>query len=76
LEQATRDGLKVHYIPAIKEMYAMQYEDTKSGHARIKAAEGSHDDLVMAACKANFGFLNYKYPNQGIKVSYPSTWRG
>ena len=76
LERAVREGLKIHYIPAIKELFAFQIKDSKSGKARMEAAEGSHDDLVMAACKANFGFTNYKYANQPIRVSYPSTWRG
>jgi len=76
LERAIREGLKIHYIPAIKELFAFQIKDSKSGKARMEAAEGSHDDLVMAACKANFGFTNYKYANQPIRVSYPTTWRG
>jgi len=75
LDRAIRNGLKIHYLPAIKELFAFQLKESKQG-TRIEAAEGSHDDLVMAACKANFGFTQYKYANQGIKVSYSSTWRG
>lgn len=67
-----RENMQIHYVPAIKEFFAFQIND----NGRMEAAEGSHDDLVMAACRANFGFKEYKYANQGIKVSYPSTWRG
>ena len=76
LEMSLRGGLKIHYIPAIKELFAFQIKDSKSGRSRMEAAEGSHDDLVRAACKANFGFTQFKTDNQGITVSYPSTWRG
>ena len=72
MEAAIRGNLQIHYIPAIKEFFAFQYGE----NGRMEVAAGSHDDLVMAACKANFGFREYKYANQGIKVSYPSTWRG
>jgi len=72
MEKTIRGNYQIHYIPAIKEFSAFQIAD----NGRLEAAEGSHDDLVMAACKANFGFVNYKYANQGITVSYPSTWRG
>ena len=75
LERAIRSGLKIHYKPAIEELFAFQWKETKSG-SRAEAAEGSHDDLVMAACKANFGFTHYKYAGQTIKVSYSSSWRG
>ena len=73
LERAIRGGLKIHYLPAIKECFAFQYNDKTS---RPEAAEGSHDDLVMAACKANFGFTQYSHTSNKITVSYPSTWRG
>ena len=73
LERAVRGGLKIHFIPAIKEMFAFQYNDKNS---RAEAAEGSHDDLVMAACKANFGFLNYRSDSSKISVTFPSSWRG
>ncbi|MEA3431771.1 MAG: terminase family protein [candidate division WOR-3 bacterium] len=75
LDRAIREGLKISYIPAIEELFAFQLKESKSG-TRIEAAEGSHDDLVMAACRANFGFKQYKGANQGITVSYPRTWRG
>jgi len=75
LDRAIREGLRISYIPALEELFAFQLKESKQG-TRIEAAEGSHDDLVMAACKANFGFTQYKSANQGIKVSYPSTWRG
>jgi len=71
LEIAIRGGVKIHYMPAIKECFAFQYAE----NGRMEVASGSHDDLVMAACKANFGFTNYKYANQGIKVTYPNTRR-
>ena len=76
MEKAIRGGVKIHYIPAIKEFFAFQIKETKSGKARMEAAEGSHDDLVMAACKANFGFTQYKSGSSKITVSYPPTWRG
>jgi len=72
MEKALREGVRIHYIPAIKEFFAFQYSDK----GRMEAAEGSHDDLVMAACKANFGFKEYKSGNQGIRVTYSSTWKG
>jgi hypothetical protein len=72
MEKAIRSGVKIHYIPAIKEFFAFQIGE----NGRMEAAEGSHDDLVMAACKANFGFTQYKSGTQGIKVSYSNTWRG
>jgi hypothetical protein len=72
MEKAIRGNMQIHYIPAIKELFAFQIGDK----GRMEVAAGSHDDLVMAACKANFGFLNYKSAGQGIKVSYPSSWRG
>jgi hypothetical protein len=72
MERAIRGNLQIHYIPAIKEFYAFQYAE----NGRMEAAQGSHDDLVMAACKANFGFTNYKYATQGIKVTYSNTWKG
>ena len=77
LEMTIRGGLKIHYIPAIKELFAFQVKDSKlGGKSRLEVAEGSHDDLVRAMCKANFGFTKYKSGSQGISVSYPSTWRG
>lgn len=77
LEMTLRGGLKIHYIPAIKELFAFQIKDSKlGGKSRMEAAEGSHDDLVRAACKANFGFTQYKTDSQKITVSYPSSWRG
>jgi len=72
MERSIRGNMQIHYIPAIKEFFAFQYAE----NGRMEVAAGSHDDLVSAACKANFGFVNYKYANQGITVSYPSTWRG
>lgn len=72
MAKAIMSNMQIHYIPAIKEFFAFQIGD----NGRMEAAEGSHDDLVMAACKANFGFMNYKYTNQGISVSYPTTWIG
>ena len=77
LEMTIRGGLKIHYIPAIKELFAFQVKDSKSGgKSRLEVAEGSHDDLVRAACKANFGFTRYKSSSQKITVSYPSLWKG
>jgi hypothetical protein len=72
MEKSLRGNLQIHYLPAIKEFFAFQFSE----NGRMEAAEGSHDDLVMAACRANFGFLNYKMANQKIKTSYSSTWRG
>jgi len=72
MEKSIRGNMQIHYIPAIKEFFAFQIGD----NGRMEAAEGSHDDLVMAACKANFGFTQYKSGSQGISVSYPKTWRG
>ena len=72
MEKTIRGNLQIHYIPAIEEFFAFQIGE----NGRMEVAAGSHDDLVMAACKANFGFTQYKSANQGIKVSYPSTWRG
>ncbi|MCJ7749250.1 MAG: hypothetical protein MUP27_16050, partial [Desulfobacterales bacterium] len=66
---------RINYKPAIEEFFAFQWKESKSG-SRAEAAEGSHDDLVMAACKANFGFTQYKTGTERIQVSYPSTWRG
>ena len=71
IEPTIRGNYQIHYIPAIKEFYAFQIGE----NGRMEAAAGSHDDLVTAACKANFGFREYKYANQGIKVSYPSIRR-
>jgi hypothetical protein len=73
LERAIRGGLKISYEPAIKELFAFQYNDKTS---RAEAAEGSHDDLVMAACKANFGFTEYKVDSNKITVTDSSTWLG
>ena len=72
MEKSLRGNMQIHYLPAIKEFFAFQFTDK----GRMEVASGSHDDLVLAACKANFGFSNYKFANQGITVSYPSTWRG
>jgi len=72
MAKAIMGNMQIHYIPAINEFFAFQIGE----NGRMEAAEGSHDDLVMAACKANFGFMNYKYANQPIRVSYPSSWRG
>jgi len=71
MEKAIRGNMQIHYIPAIKEFFAFQYAD----NGRMQVAEGAHDDLVMAACKANFGFLEYKTGNT-IKTTYPKYWRG
>lgn len=75
LERAIRNGLKIHYHPALEELFAFQWKETKSG-SRAEAAEGSHDDLVSAACKANYGFLEYKTGTTSIKTVYPKYWRG
>jgi len=72
LEKAIREGLKIHYKPAIEELFAFQLDE----NGKMQAAEGSHDDLVMAACKANFGFTQFKGDSQKITVSYPPSWRG
>ena len=72
MERALRGGVKIHYIPAIKEFFAFQISE----NGRMEVASGSHDDLVMAACKANFGFTQYSHTNNKITVSYPSSWRG
>ena len=72
MAKEVRGNLQIHYPPALKEFFAFQVGD----NGRIEVAEGAHDDLVMAACKANFGFKNYQYTNQGIKVSYPTTYTG
>ena len=72
MEKSIRGNLQIHYIPAIKEFHAFQIGDK----GRMEVAEGAHDHLVMAACKANFGFKNYKFANQGITVSYPTTYTG
>ena len=72
MEKTLRDGLKIHYIPAIKEFFAFQITD----NGRMEAATGSHDDLVSAACRANFGFTQFKVGNQGIAVGSSKTWRG
>jgi len=72
MAKAIMGNMQIHYIPAIKEFFAFQIGD----NGRMEVAAGSHDDLVSAACKANFGFTNYKYANQGIRTTYSSTWRG
>ena len=72
MDKTIRAGLKIHYQPAISEFFAFQIGE----NGKIEAAEGSHDDLVMAACKANFGFLNYPSSGAKITVSYPTSWRG
>ena len=72
MEKALRGNMQIHYIPAIKEFFAFQLGEG----GRMEAAAGSHDDCVSAACRANFGFMQYKSGSQGIKVSYPKTWRG
>ena len=72
MEKSMRGNLQIHYIPAIKEFFAFQFSE----NGRMEAAEGSHDDLVIAACKANFGFTQYKTDTQRMSVSYPTTWRG
>jgi len=72
MERSIRGNMQIHFIPAIKEFFAFQIAE----NGRMEAAAGSHDDLVMAACKANFGFQYYKYANQPIKTSYPKTWMG
>ena len=70
MEKSIRGNLQIHYTPAIKEFFAFQYAD----NGKMEVAAGAHDDLVMAACKANFGFREFKYANQSVTVSYPSTW--
>ena len=65
-------NMQIHYIPALKEFFAFQISD----RGRMEVAEGAHDDLVMAACKANYGFLEYKVDSQKITVSQSSSWRG
>lgn len=72
MERSIRGNLQIHYIPAIKEFFAFQISE----NGRMESAAGAHDDLVMAACRADFGFKNYKFANQGIKVSYPTTYTG
>jgi hypothetical protein len=72
MERSIRGNMQIHYIPAIKEFFAFQFAE----NGRMEAATGSHDDLVMAACRANFGFTQYKTANQGISISYPNSWRG
>lgn len=74
LERAIRSGLKIHYKPAIQELFAFQWKESKSG-SRAEVAGGSHDDLVIAASKANFGFKQYKVGQSGVKVLFPKTWR-
>ena len=72
MEKSLREGVKIHYKPAIEEFFAFQHTDK----GRMEVAEGSHDDLVVACCKANFGFSEFRNTGQGIKVIYPSSWRG
>jgi hypothetical protein len=72
MERSIRGNMQIHYIPAIKEFFAFQFAD----NGRMEAAAGSHDDLVMAACKANFGFTQYKSGSNKITVTYSNTWRG
>ena len=71
MEKSLREGVKIHYKPAIEEFFAFQHTDK----GRMEVAEGSHDDLVVACCKANFGFSEFRNTGQGIKVIYPSSWR-
>jgi hypothetical protein len=75
LERAIREGLRIHYKPALEELFAFQWKEGKD-KARAEAAEGAHDDLVMAACKANFGFKEYKSGTDKISVTFPKSWRG
>jgi len=72
MEASIRGNMQIHYIPAIKEFFAFQYAE----NGRMEVASGSHDDLVMAACKANFGFKEYKVGSVGKSGSYSKTWRG
>lgn len=58
LETAVRGGLKIRFKPAILELFAYQYKDIK-GVSRAEPAAGAHNDLIMAAAKANFGFKEF-----------------
>ena len=75
LEMALRKGLKIRFKPALLELSAYQWKDTK-GNDKAEPAEGAHNDLVMAACKVNYGFTKLR-PGQGgkLEVSFPRTWR-
>jgi len=72
MERTIRSDYQIDFIPAIEEFFAFQHND----NGRMEAAEGSHDDCVSAACKCNFGYLNYKPASRGISVSFSKTWRG
>jgi len=57
LEAAIRAGLTIRYKPAILELFAYQLSEGK-GKSKIEPAKGAHNDLVMAAAKANWGIKN------------------
>lgn len=58
LEASIRAGLKIRYKPAILELFSYQWKDTR-GISRAEPAAGAHNDLIMAAAKANFGFKEF-----------------
>jgi len=69
LEQAIRAGLRIRYKPAVLELFSYQLKS--KGAKRIAPAEGAHNDLVMAAAKATFGFKHYQSTEAiGVEVFY------
>ena len=72
LEKTIRTGiLRIAYKPAIQELLSYQYKEKKG---RAEPAEGRHNDLVMAAMKANFGFTLHRGGDK-VTISYPTTVR-
>ena len=63
LEVSIRGGLKVRYKPAILEMFAYQWGETK-GVSKAEPAKGAHNDLIMAAAKANWGFKKFGFSGE------------
>ena len=73
LEKAIRTGaLRIAYKPAILELLSYQYKEKKD---RAEPEGGAHNDLVMAAVKANFGFSLHRGEDK-IQITYSRTWRG
>ena len=73
LEKTIRTGqLRIPYKPAIVELLSYQFKEKKG---RMAPAEGAHNDIVMAAAKANFGFT-LSHGSDKITISYSRTWQG
>lgn len=66
LEKALRTGLIVRYRPAVMQLF--NFMAMPSG--RFEAAKGTHDDIVLAAAKANVAFKQAVTEKPTIRVRY------